>query len=64
MSKRENDRNLQLVIDAFEEFETHGEVKTVKREACGTPLKITTLSETAWKLRCECGRYEDTLRGL
>ena len=31
---------------------------------CKTPIRVRALSDSAWQSECDCGRCNDTLRGL
>jgi hypothetical protein len=48
---------------AFEEYHATG-LSSLKCESCGQLVIFEALSEPAWKSSCQCGQYNDTLRGL
>jgi len=53
-----------ILLAAYEEYSRDGKISTVKCDACGGLLEITRLGDTALTVRCRCGRFEDTMRGL
>ena len=58
-----DDPRLAISMQAMREFHDAGRV-TVPCDSCDKPIRVVALSETAWQMTCECGRYNDTLRGL
>jgi NAD-dependent SIR2 family protein deacetylase len=56
--------NLETSLKAIEEYELLGEVKSVSCEQCKQVIKIEPLGNSARKMTCKCGLYNDTLRGL
>lgn len=65
-SKAEDDREkrMQVTIAALEEFSRVGRNESVVCDKCGAVLQIETRGDTAFTMKCDCGRYNDTLRGL
>ena len=37
---------------------------TQKCPDCQTPIRVRPLSGTAWRVECDCGRCNDTQRGI
>lgn len=55
---------LALLERAMAEYQRLGSVQTVRCDACGEVIQIVTLSPTAHSVRCACGKFDDTLRGI
>lgn len=55
---------IALLEAAMHEFQQRGHVVDVKCEVCHEPIVVTALGETAWSLRCVCGAWKETLRGI
>lgn len=60
-----------VVVPAFQTFESalaefmkDGSVSTVHCERCDALIEITAPNQSAIFMRCSCGAYNDTLRGL
>ena len=49
---------------AIGEYMKDGGVSTVRCEACGEVIEISSVGSSAMVARCTCGAYKDTLRGL
>lgn len=49
---------------ALGEYFKHGRVVNVRCEKCNDVIEVEALSSSAWVMRCTCGTYNDTLRGL
>ena len=57
----------QKTMDAaLIEFTNRGKVTTVRCDACGSLIELDWLGKirTAVSMRCSCGKYNGTLRGL
>ena len=63
-TKVEEKPDIDKVIKALEEYHQTGQVQTVKCQRCGSNLQISPLGDSALRLSCSCGLYEDRLRGL
>lgn len=63
---RDADRSARLprALRALEEHRELGAVATVHCDRCDGLLSVTPLGDEAWRMSCDCGRYDDTLRGL
>jgi hypothetical protein len=48
---------------AWEEFGRTG-VAAVRCDQCGQPIIFETITDTAWRHQCLCGKFSGTLRGL
>jgi len=55
---------VKLYDAAMLEVARNGVATSVKCSACGSVINIHALSSTAWRLRCSCGKYNDTLKRL
>ncbi len=55
---------IETSVKAQEEYWEHGKVETVRCERCHGLLGIARLGDSALKVSCSCGLYNDTLRGL
>ncbi len=53
-----------VTVRAIEEHAREGQVTTVRCDRCGELIVISAMGETALRLACPCGRYDDNLRGL
>lgn len=62
--KRIDDKTLKILDGTMTEFGTTGEVLNARCDVCGSLLKIKELSETAWAVECQCGKFKDNLRGI
>ena len=62
--REEKRRHLALLDAAMAEFQEKGRVISVTCDVCGTPIEITAIGDEAWSVRCRCGKFNDTLRGL
>ena len=49
---------------ALGEYTKNGKVGTVHCERCNGLIEITRKSESTLSVKCECGLYNDNLRGL
>jgi hypothetical protein len=64
MNSEEKDRIVKRLDLAFAEFERDGEVSTVTCQNCNGVIEIEALSATVWKMKCPCGLYGGTMKGL
>lgn len=48
----------------MEEYSKNKKVESTKCERCNTVIKIIPKGESALEMRCQCGLYNDTLRGI
>jgi hypothetical protein len=64
MNSEEKERIAQRLDLAFAEFERDGKVSTVTCQSCNGVIEIEALTATAWQMKCPCGRYRGTMRGL
>jgi len=55
---------LRVLDTALAEFLELGAVTTARCDQCGQLLAIEALRDTAFAVSCNCGKYNDTLRGL
>ncbi len=51
------------VLRAFMDFTARKESQA-KCPVCNSAISVTPLSSSAWSTTCECGKCNDTLRGL
>lgn len=49
---------------ALSEFKENGKVERTRCERCASVIEVTSKTESVLTVRCECGLYNDTLRGL
>jgi len=49
---------------ALGEFMKDGRVSAVRCETCSGLIEISSVGSSAMVVRCTCGAYNDTLRGL
>ena len=49
---------------AQEEYHNLGSVQTARCERCHDVISICRLGQSALKMSCKCGMYDDTLRGI
>ncbi|WP_284620694.1 hypothetical protein [Aquabacterium humicola] len=49
---------------ALAEFQNKGKVEETRCERCVSVIEVTRKSESVLMVRCNCGLYNDTLRGL
>ena len=64
MQSQELKPNIETSIKAQEEYHDRGKVETVRCERCNDLLKIERLGDSALKMSCSCGLYNDQLRGI
>jgi hypothetical protein len=59
-------KDVKLMMAAMEEYGRDGKVSGVRCDLCGGLLEVTPIGETGRSLsvKCPCGRYKDTMRGL
>lgn len=55
---------LETLITAQEEYFVNGKIETARCERCKSLLVIEMYGNSAWKVSCSCGLYNDTLRGV
>ncbi|HEX8262029.1 MAG TPA: hypothetical protein VF547_04050 [Allosphingosinicella sp.] len=56
--------NMDLLDRAMGEFQDYGRVVSVKCDECDGLIEIVALGDSAWSMRCPCGKFNDTLRGI
>lgn len=58
--------NAELLLATVEEYWRDGQVSTVRCDASGALIEVTSVDETGSVIRseCRCGRYNDTMKGL
>lgn len=60
--------NIKPKVETFEaalaEYSKKQKVEFTRCERCNGPIEITPKGMTALTVKCECGLYNDTLRGL
>lgn len=49
---------------ALAEFQKKGKVEETRCERCAAIVEVTRKTESVLMVRCDCGLYDDTLRGL
>jgi hypothetical protein len=49
---------------ALAEFQKKGEVEETRCERCASLIEVKSKTESVLTVRCTCGLYNDTLRGL
>ena len=64
ISDEEKGKIIRIHNEAFAEFTRDGRVSTIGCDKCSSLIEFTTLSPTAWKSSCSCGRYNCTMKGL
>lgn len=60
----DNARSLSTFEAAMVEFAQKGKVETVRCERCHGLIDIRAKSSSSSIVKCQCGAYNDTLRGL
>lgn len=59
------DESHQRILDAgMAEYAAKGTVSNSHCEICHSLLRIRKLGESAWSVECNCGKFNDTLRGI
>jgi hypothetical protein len=58
-----NSSAADVLAAAYEEFSATG-TTAIKCDSCGAVIVFRALSPRAWASHCECGKFNDTLRGL
>ena len=56
--------SFELFQKAIKEFHELGKVETIHCNKCNSLIQISPLGTSAWKVSCECGLYNDSLRGI
>jgi len=66
MSDENDPPNINLLIEAMEQYWQLGKVMDIKCDRCGGLIEVTPIGELAraYSVNCPCGRYVDTMRGL
>lgn len=59
-----NKPKIETFQSAMSEFSNKGKVESTKCERCDTVIQITRKNESALEMKCECGLYNDNLRGI
>jgi hypothetical protein len=49
---------------ALAEFQQNGQVEEARCERCASVINVTRKTESVLTVSCNCGLYNDTLRGL
>jgi hypothetical protein len=52
-----------ILSAAFEEWSATG-TTTAKCDSCGSAIEFRSLSPQVWTSHCECGKFNNTLKGL
>jgi hypothetical protein len=66
MTEQASKPNIELLVMALEQYWREGKVFNVKCDKCGGLLEVTPKGEmaSAFSIKCPCGWYNDTMRGL
>jgi len=61
-----SDRKLSIATleKAMGEYRAKGVVEDAQCERCGSVLRVTSKSGSVLLVECDCGTYNDTIRGL
>jgi len=62
-ARRLNDADASTLSAAFEAYIGTGQCATVC-DRCRTSIEFVKLSESTWRHRCACGKYNGNFRGL
>ena len=58
------DQDIEILEAALGEYNKYGRVVTVRCHSCGELIEIYPLGEAALSVKCSCGKFNDTLRGI
>lgn len=64
MRRRLEKPSIGTLEKALGEFSQKGEVESVRCERCGSLIRIIQMNESDLRVECDCGLYNDNLRGL
>jgi len=56
--------SLATLEAALQEFQDKGKVEETRCERCTSVIEVTRKTESVMTVKCACGLYTDTLRGL
>jgi hypothetical protein len=49
---------------ALGEYKKYGKIEKARCERCKSLIEIVAKGDSALQVKCQCGLYDDTLRGL
>lgn len=56
--------SIETFQEAIAEYSKSGKVESVKCERCSSTIEIKPKGDSALIMTCQCGLYNDNLRGL
>ncbi|SHK46436.1 hypothetical protein SAMN02745181_3849 [Rubritalea squalenifaciens DSM 18772] len=66
MKKRKSldSETFAIIEAALKEFKDHGRVLTVTCPHCGSLVEVKAAGSEIFEMKCDCGYFNDTLKGI